>query len=174
MHVALPPPAAGAEDELLSVLGEVRDNLRFKQFRLGLLFRLRLEIDFQRLRAACFSKNSHVSLLRGWLGCGQFPDERAARHLDDELFATAPGFALALAGPTVLGVEVRGVVLRDEVVDVVVRLQNHVATLAAVAAARAALGLERFMRKGDATVAALAGPGLNLDCVDEHRVTNPR
>ena len=70
--------------------------------------------------------------------------------------------------------EVRGVVLRDEVVDVVVRLQNHVATLAAVAAARAALGLERFMRKGDATVAALAGPGLNLDCVDEHRVTNPR
>ena len=158
----------------MSVLGEVRDNLRLKQFRLGLLFRLRLEIDFQCLRAACFSKNSHIRLLRGRLGCGQFPDERAAGHFDDELLATAPGFALALTGATVLGVEVRGVVLRDEVVDIVVRLQDHVATLAAVAAARAALGLERFMRKGDATVSALAGPGLNLDCVDEHRVTNPR
>ena len=52
VHVALSPPAAGAEDELLSVLGEIRDNLRLKQFRLGLLFRLRLKIDFQRLRTA--------------------------------------------------------------------------------------------------------------------------
>ena len=173
MHVALPTPAAGAEDELLSVLGEIRYNLRLKQFQFVFLFRLRLKIDFQCLRTACFSKNSQVSLLRWRLGCGQFPDKCTAWHLDNELLATAPGLALAFAGPTVLGMEVRGVVLRDEVIDVVVRLQDHVATLAAVAAARSALRLERFMRKCDATVAALAGSGLNLDCVDEHRVTNP-
>ena len=77
--------------------------------------------------------------------------------------AAAPGLALALAGAAVFGVEVRGVKLRDEIVDVVIGLQDDVAALAAVAAARPALGLERLMRKREATVAALAGSGLNLD-----------
>ena len=52
---------------------------------------------------------------------------------------------------------------RHEIIDVVVGLQDDIATLAAVAAARPTLGLERFMRKREATVAALAGPDLNLD-----------
>ena len=57
----------------------------------------------------------------------------------------------------------RSIKLGDEIVDVVVGLQDDIATLATVAAARPALGLERFMRKREATVAALAGPGLDLD-----------
>ena len=59
--------------------------------------------------------------------------------------------------------EVRSVILRDEVVDVVIGLQDDVAALATVATARPALGLERFMRKRKATVASLAGSDLNLD-----------
>jgi len=42
-------------------------------------------------------------------------------------------------------------------------LQDDIAPVASVATTWPALGLERFMRKCDASVAALAGPGLNLD-----------
>ncbi len=90
-------------------------------------------------------------------------DNRTHPRQDPARLAAAPGLALALAGAAVLGMEVRRVKLRDEVVDVVIGLQDDIATLATVAAARPALGLERFMRKREATVASLAGSGLDLD-----------
>ena len=162
MHVALPAAPPGTQHELLPMPGQVGDDFRLRQLGLGQLLRLCPKIDLERLR---FKRAvlGHVLLPGLWLGRRKFPHQRAARHLDDELLAAAPGLALALAGPPVLGVEMRRIKLRDKIVDVVVGLQDDIAPFAAVATARPALGLERFMRKRNASVAALAGPGLNLD-----------
>ena len=127
------------------------------------LLRNVFKVDLERLRLAKGAAQRHVPLLVGRLRWREFPNHRAARHLDHEFLAAAPGFALTFAGAAVLGVEVRCVKLGDEIVDVVVGLQNDIATLTTVAATRPALRLERFMRKCEATVASLAGPGLDLD-----------
>ena len=163
VHVTLAAAPPRAQHELLPVLRQIGDDLRLPQLSFGHLLRIVFEINLDRLRLANRAAYGHVPLLGGRLGRREFPNHRAARHLDDQLFAAAPGLALALAGAAVFGVEVRCVKLRDEIVDVVIGLKNDITTLAAVAAARPALGIERFMRKREATVAALAGSGLNLD-----------
>ena len=143
------------------MLGQGGDDFRLLRLGLGRLLRHGFKIDLERLRLAKRAVHGHV--LGHWIGRRKFPHQRAARHLDDELLAAAPGLALALAGPPVLGMEMRRIKLRDKIVDVVVGLQDDIAPFAAVATARPALGLEGFMRKRNASVAALAGPGLNLD-----------
>ena len=60
------------------------------------------------------------------------------------------------------------VILSDEIVEIVVRLENHVAAATAVAAARTALGHVRFAMKRDRALAAVPGARVNLDLVDEH------
>src|SRR5205809_840681 len=69
----------------------------------------------------------------------------------------------------VLGNEPRLIILRDEVVQVGVGLQNHVAAVPAVAAGRAALGPGRFTEEGDATFPAVTGARENFDFVNKHR-----
>ena len=140
----LPFPGRRREDELLSVLGEVRDNLRLKQFGSGSSSGCASKLISNASALPAFRKTA-TSSSSGGGRCGRFQTSVPQGTLTMS-FSTAP-VCLALAGPTVLGVEVRGVVLRDEVVDVVVRLQDHVATLAAVAAAGPPLGLERSCEK---------------------------
>jgi hypothetical protein len=60
--------------------------------------------------------------------------------------------------------------LSDEIVEVVIRLENHVAAATAVPAARAALGYERFAMKRDRAFAAMPRAGENLDLVNKHSV----
>src|SRR5205823_6234856 len=79
--------------------------------------------------------------------------------------ATVHAFAHAVL--TVLRKEPRLVVLRDEVVQVMVRLQNHVAAVPAVTAGRAAFGPERFPEEGHTTFPAMAGARENFYFVDQ-------
>jgi len=60
------------------------------------------------------------------------------------------------------------IVLRDEIIEIVIRFQNHVTAAAAIAAARPALGNIFLALKGHTTFAAMAGPRVNFDFVDEH------
>jgi hypothetical protein len=67
-----------------------------------------------------------------------------------------------------LGDEARDVKLVDQVVEIVVRLQNHAAAAPAIAAAGAALGNVGFAMERDRAFAAVTGAGENFDFVNEH------
>ena len=75
---------------------------------------------------------------------------------------------LAHARLAVPGDEPRDIVLRDEIVEVVVRLQRHVAAAPAVAAAGPALGDVGLAMEGDAALAAVPRLRVNFYLVDEH------
>ena len=66
------------------------------------------------------------------------------------------------------GVPVRLETVFGEVIFVFIAEQDHVTTLAAIAAVRAALGDEFFPAKTEATVAAIAGSKKNIGLVYEH------
>jgi hypothetical protein len=66
--------------------------------------------------------------------------------------------------------EPRLVKLRDEIVQVVVGLQNDIASAPAIAAGRAAFGPERFTEKCNTAFSAVAGARKNFDFVDEHAI----
>ena len=68
----------------------------------------------------------------------------------------------------VLGDEARLIILRDEIVQVVVGLQNDAAAAPAVAAAGAALGDIGLAMERDTAFAAVARPRVNFDFVNEH------
>src|SRR5207244_1094074 len=98
----------------------------------------------------------------------QSPNQRAARDLYEQVFAGVAVHPFAHAVLAFLGNEPRLIILGDEVVQVVVGLQNHVAPAPAVAAGRAALGPGRFTEEGDAAFPAVSGARENFDFVDEH------
>ncbi len=104
----------------------------------------------------------------GRRGVLELPDQRAAGNLDDQIFSGQSVHALAHAVMTVFREQPWDVILLEEVVQVVVGLQNHAAAAAAVAAARSALGHERFAVKGDGSLAAVAGAGVDFNFVNEH------
>ena len=90
--VAFAAPAAGAEDKLLPVFGEVSDDLSvfadgefgFFGFSLLLAFLFHgVEINYQRLLSAGALDELRCGIIRFELWIGQFPDDRAARHLDE-------------------------------------------------------------------------------------------
>ena len=60
------------------------------------------------------------------------------------------------------------IILRDEIVQVVVSLENDIATPPAIAAARPALGDVGLAMKRHAALAAVAGARADLDFIDEH------
>ena len=68
----------------------------------------------------------------------------------------------------VLREESRLVILRDEIVQVVVGLQNDVAPAPAIAAGGPAFGAERFTEESDTALATVTGARKNFDFVDEH------
>jgi hypothetical protein len=70
---------------------------------------------------------------------------------------------------TFLGVQSWLEMLGDKVIEVVIRLQNDIATPPAIAATGSAFGAVGFSEKGDTTLAAVAGARKHFDLVDEHR-----
>jgi len=68
-----------------------------------------------------------------------------------------------------LGNQARLVVLRDEIVQIVIRFENHVPAAAAVAAAGPALGTIFLTLKGNTAFAAMAGAGEYSNLVNKHK-----
>jgi hypothetical protein len=99
------------------------------------------------------------------------PHKRAAGNFYDEILARMAVHPLAHAPLADFGDEPRHVVLRDEIVEVVVRLQNHAPSASPVAAARTTLGNVRFAMERDGAFAAVSRPRVNFDFVDEHSVS---
>ena len=64
--------------------------------------------------------------------------------------------------------ESRLVILRDEIVQIVVGLQNDVAPAPAIAAGGAAFGPGRFTEESDTALPTVTGTRKNFDFVDEH------
>src|SRR5437660_638833 len=136
------PLAAGMADQLAFLGAELRRLLSFSAFVFGYRF--------------------------DWLGRGwQFPDQCAARDLNDQVLAGVPVHAFAHARFAGFGDEARRVKLGDQIVQVMVRLQDDVAATAAVAAAGAALGDKSFAMKRDAAFAAMAGAGIYFDLINK-------
>jgi len=69
---------------------------------------------------------------------------------------------------TVLGKQSRLIILRDEIIEVVVRLQNHVAPAPAITAVRPALGTILLAPESHAAFAAVARTRVDFDFVYEH------
>ena len=98
------------------------------------------------------------------------PDDGSTRHLDNEIFAGLAIHALAHAALTTLCDEVRDEELLDQVVEVMVGLQDHIAAAAAIAAAGATFWNVSFAVKGDGTFSSMTGPGGNFDLINEHNL----
>lgn len=98
-------------------------------------------------------------------------NDRANRHVHDDVVAA---FAVAIGAPpafAVLGEEFAGVAVVDEGVDVAVGNDIDAAAATTVAAIRTAHGDVFFPAEGGNAVAALAGDDQDLGFVDEfHRV----
>src|SRR5262245_28901759 len=113
-------------------------------------------------------------LLPGWLEglvtCSgfQFPNESAAGNSHQQVFAGMTVHALAQAALPFLSNQTRLIILRDEVIQVVVGLQNHIASATAIATAGSSLGTILLSLERHAAFAAMARPRIDLDLVDEH------
>ncbi len=99
---------------------------------------------------------------------GNPPYQRATGDLDDKVLARVTVHALAKARFPDLGDEARDIILRDQVVEVVVSLQDHAAAAPAVAAAGPALGNVSLTMESNTALAAVSRPRVNFDFVDEH------
>jgi len=81
--------------------------------------------------------------------------------------------ALAHASLATLRDKARLIILRDEIVEVVVGLQNHAAAASAVAAARPTLGDVGLAMERDAAFAAVPCLRVNFYFVNEHEISLP-
>jgi hypothetical protein len=99
---------------------------------------------------------------------GDSPDDGAARDLDDQILASTAVHTFAKAIATVLGDEPRVIELGNQVIDVMIRFEDHVPSASPVASVRAAFGAKRFAKERDAALAAVSGLRMNFDFVDEH------
>jgi hypothetical protein len=104
----------------------------------------------------------------------QPPDNSATGHLHNYVLARATMAILALAMLPILGDEARLIKLRNEIVEVVAGLKDHIAATPAIAAAWATLGHEGLPAKSDAAPASTAGARVDFHLVDEHGVIIPR
>src|SRR6266404_4946834 len=102
------------------------------------------------------------------LAWGQSPHQRAARDPHQQILAGVAVHAFALAVLAIFRQQPWLIILRDEIVQVVIGLQDHVAAAAAITASRAALGPRRLPQKSDTTFSAVTGARENFDFVDKH------
>src|SRR5207244_5160678 len=98
---------------------------------------------------------------------GYLPHQCAARNLDEEVLAGMAVHAFAQTGLAVLGDEPRLVILRDEIVQVMIRFQDHVTATSAIAATGSAFWTILLALEGDAAFAAVSSPGVDPDFVNE-------
>jgi predicted neutral ceramidase superfamily lipid hydrolase len=98
----------------------------------------------------------------------ELPNQRSARNLHDQILAGMSVHAFAHAEFAILREQSRLVILRDEIVEVVVRLQNHVTALPAVASVRTSFGTILLAPESHAALAAAASARVDFDFVNEH------
>ena len=98
------------------------------------------------------------------------PDDGSTRHFDDQIFAGLPIHALTHATFTTLGHQVGDEELLDQVVEVVIGLQDHIAASAAIATAGTTFWNVSFAVKGDSAFSSMTGTSENLDLIDEHNL----
>lgn len=190
-EVAIAETAAStfAKDEALTVGGQVADKLALIIVGpfVGILRTVGFQVDFHGPEAAAGTddgtagggrfEDGLIGILLGrrrGFGSVEFPHESAAGDLDDQVLAGGAVHALAHAPLTAFGDEAGLVELIDEVVEVVIGLEDDVATPAAVPAAGAALGAEGFAEECDGTFAAVTGTRVDLDFVNKHGAKSKR
>ena len=117
----------------------------------------------QHHRAAAFGS---VARFSGFIGC--FPDERAARHLYEKIFAGVTVHSLAEPELAILRNESRLIVLRDQIVQVMVRFENDFASATAVTAIWSAFGTILLAAECDTTFSAVPTARVNFYFVNEH------
>jgi len=76
--------------------------------------------------------------------------------------------AFSEAGFAILREQARLIILSDEIVQVVIGFEDHVATAPAVATAGPAFGPVFLTLKRDAAFAAVTGAGIHFDFVNKH------
>jgi hypothetical protein len=79
-----------------------------------------------------------------------------------------PIHPLAQASLAFFGNQPRLVVLTDEVVQIVVSHQNHIAAPPAIASARTTLWPILLALERDTALSAMSGPGIDFDLIDKH------
>src|SRR5205085_11681676 len=99
---------------------------------------------------------------------GYFPDESAAGNLHHQVLSGRAVHPFTQTSFAVGRDEAWLKILGDEIIQVVVSFQDNVAAAAAVAATGPALGAIFLPLKGHATLAAVAGSGVNFYFVYEH------
>src|SRR4051812_48307087 len=96
------------------------------------------------------------------------PDQRPAWHFHNQILSGWTIHAFAHAVLAILSDETRLIVLADQVIQIVVSLQDHVTTAAAVAAARTALGPIFLALERNAAFAAVSRAGVDFYFIDKH------
>jgi hypothetical protein len=94
--------------------------------------------------------------------------------LTNQILARHAVHALAQPLLAVLGQQAGVVKLRHEIVQVVVGLKDDAAAAPAIAAAGAALGTVGFAQEGDASLAAVAGAGIDFYFIDKQKIRRGR
>ena len=80
-----------------------------------------------------------------------------------------PIHPVAHAELTILSEQARLIILRDQVIQVVVGFENHIAAASAITSARSTFGTILFALECDAPFAAMACASIDFDFVNEHR-----
>ena len=99
----------------------------------------------------------------------ELPNQRAARDSDDQILARVAIHALAQAWFASFSDQPRSIKLGDQIVQIMVGLEDDIAAAPAVAAARPALGHERFAMERHTPFAAVARSREDFDFINKHR-----
>jgi len=94
-------------------------------------------------------------------------DNRAYGNPDDGRRATAPVLAFSQPMTAATGADERFEEKRDQIVGIVIRLKNDVATVAAITAIRPAMRDEFFAAEAAASVASVSCLGVNANLVNK-------
>jgi hypothetical protein len=188
-EVAIAQAAAApfAKDELPPMLRQVRNQLAFgRMLRRTVRLRFGRQINFHRAFTAGMADqwaSTGAEFQGGRLfalfglgrdlfgradGRWQFPDKGAARNFYEEVFSGSAIHAFSQSSFTFLCDEPGLVVLRNQIVQIVIGLQNDTSAAPAVAAARPAFGNIRFSMKRHASLAAMTGAGEDFHFIDKH------
>jgi hypothetical protein len=96
------------------------------------------------------------------------PNRCPTRHLDDYLGSAFAGLSFALTRHAVLGAYAGGVILLDEVVDIMAGFQHDIAPFTSITTAWTAFWAESFAQQSDTSITAVTGSGVDFDGIDKH------
>jgi hypothetical protein len=102
------------------------------------------------------------------LAGSQPPYQRPARHLHDAAFTSPPIHPFPHAVLAILSDEAGLIKLGDEIIQIMVSLEDHIATPASVSPTWSAFRDKGLSMKSHTALAAVPGPRMDLYLVDEH------